>query len=54
MEAGLNRREDLDRFYEIINRVREECQGFRYLKECTRKSGWPARDVYFFSKISSA
>ena len=44
----MNRREDLDRFYGITNRVREKCQGFRCLKECTRKSGWPARGVYFF------
>jgi hypothetical protein len=44
----VNRREDLDRFYWVISRLRENCQGFRCLKECTRKSGWPARGVYFF------
>lgn len=47
-EAGVSRREDLDRFYRIIATLREKCQGFRCLKDCTRKSGWPARGVYFF------
>src|SRR5271170_7977320 len=46
--AGVNRREDLDRFYRIIATLREKCQGFRCLKECTRGSGWPERGVYFF------
>ena len=44
----MNRREDLDRFYQIIATLREKCQGFRCLKECTRRSGWPGRGVYFF------
>jgi len=44
----MNRREDLDRFYEIIAKLREKCQGFRCLKESTRRSGWPGRGVYFF------
>jgi len=44
----VNRRNDLDRFYEIIATLRERCQGFRCLKECTRRSGWPGRGVYFF------
>jgi hypothetical protein len=44
----VSRREDLDRFYRIIAILREKCQGFRFLKECTRQSGWPARGIYFF------
>jgi len=44
----VSRCEDLDRFYRIIAMLREKCQGFRCLKECTRKSGWPERGVYFF------
>lgn len=44
----MSRREDLDRFYRIIATLREKCQGFRCLKECTRRSGWPGRGVYFF------
>jgi hypothetical protein len=44
----MSRREDLDRFYGIIAALREKCQGFRCLKQCTRRSGWPGRGVYFF------
>ena len=44
----MSRREDLDHFYGIMVTLREKCQGFRCLKDCTRKSGWPARGVYFF------
>jgi hypothetical protein len=44
----MNRREDLDCFYRIIAILREKCLGFRCLKECTQKSDWPARGVYFF------
>ena len=44
----MNRREDLDCFHGIIATLREKCQGFRCLKECTRRSGWPGRGVYFF------
>ncbi len=44
----MNRREELDHFYRVIAILRENCTGFRYLKNCTRKSGWPARGVYFF------
>ena len=44
----MSRRDDLDRFYRIIATLREKCQGFRSLKECTLRSGWPRRGVYFF------
>jgi hypothetical protein len=44
----VSRRDDLDRFYGIIATLRDRCQGFRRLKECTRGSGWPGRGVYFF------
>ncbi len=44
----MSRREDLDRFYSIIAILRDRCQGFRCLKECTLGSGWPGRGVYFF------
>jgi hypothetical protein len=44
----VSRRDDVDRFYGIIATLRERCQGFRRLKECTTRSGWPARGVYFF------
>jgi hypothetical protein len=44
----VSRRDDVDRFYGIIATLREKCRGFRCLKECTRRSGWPGRGVYFF------
>jgi hypothetical protein len=44
----MSRREELDRFYAVIGTLREKCQGYRCLKECTQRSGWPARGVYFF------
>jgi hypothetical protein len=44
----VNRREDLDQLYGIIATLREKCQGFRCLKDCTQRSGWPGRGVYFF------
>jgi hypothetical protein len=44
----VSRRDDVERFYAIIATLRERCQGFRYLKECTRKLGWPERGIYFF------
>jgi hypothetical protein len=44
----VSRREDLDSLYRIIATLRERCQGFRCLKECTRELGWPERGVYFF------
>ncbi len=44
----MSRREDLDRFYRIIDKLHENCKRFRCLKACTRKSGWPGRGVYFF------
>jgi hypothetical protein len=43
----VSRRDDLDRYYGIIATLREECQEFRCLKECTLSSGWPGRGVYF-------
>jgi len=44
----VSRHNDLDRIYGIIATLREKCQGFRCLKECTRRSGWPGRGLYFF------
>jgi hypothetical protein len=44
----MSRREDLDCFYRIIAILRKNCKGFRCLRECSRKSGWPTRGVYFF------
>lgn len=39
---------DLDRFYTLLSRLREQQGGYRYLRDCTARTGWPARGVYFF------
>jgi hypothetical protein len=44
----MSRREDLNEFYEILGELRERVAGCRRLCECTGKSGWPERGVYFF------
>ena len=44
----MSRREDLNKFYEILAELRERVGGCRRLHECTGKSGWPERGVYFF------
>jgi hypothetical protein len=43
-----DRRADLDAFYQRLDELRGRLGGFRYLKDCTRQSGWPSRGVYFF------
>jgi hypothetical protein len=44
----MSRREDLNSFYGILDELREQVGGCRRLQECTGKSGWPDRGVYFF------
>jgi hypothetical protein len=44
----MSRREDLDEFYEILRELGERVGGCRRLRDCTGKSGWPERGVYFF------
>ncbi len=44
----MNRQRDLDVFYSLIDELRSKVGGFRKLGECSRRSGWPARGVYFF------
>jgi hypothetical protein len=44
----MSRIEDLNTFYEILGDLREHVGGCRRLQECTGKSGWPERGVYFF------
>lgn len=39
---------DLERLYVLLNRLREEQGGYRYLQDCTIQTGWPDRGVYFF------
>lgn len=44
----MSRQHDLDRFYEITSGLKNRVGGCRRLCECTGKSGWPQRGVYFF------
>ncbi len=44
----MSRKDDLDHFYEILQDLRERLGGYRPLRDCTGKSGWPERGVYFF------
>jgi hypothetical protein len=42
------RRPSLDRFYELLAQIAENCAGKRRLAECHGQMGWPSRGVYFF------
>jgi hypothetical protein len=42
------RREDLIRFYSILDKLKENIGGDRKLAHCTGRIGWPERGVYFF------
>lgn len=44
----MTRRADLDRFYGLLDQLRNRLGGYRRLRDCTGKSGWPDRGVYFF------
>ena len=44
----MSRREDLNEFYRILDELQQRVGGCRRLQECTGKSGWPERGVYFF------
>ncbi|MTI80846.1 MAG: hypothetical protein FH758_08180 [Firmicutes bacterium] len=39
---------DLDRFYEILDMLRQRVGGYRYLRSCTGRMDWPKQGVYFF------
>lgn len=44
----MSRRDDIEEFYEIIDELRTRVGGCRKLRDCTGKSGWPQRGLYFF------
>lgn len=46
--GSTNRLADLDRFYALLEELRERLGGYRRLAECTGKDGWPERGLYFF------
>ncbi len=39
---------DLERFYAVLNGIKEQVGGERRLLECNGRMGWPRRGVYFF------
>lgn len=44
----MGRRDDLDRFYGLLDDLRNRVDGPRKLKNCTGRMDWPNRGVYFF------
>ena len=44
----MSRHDDLNTFYALLDRLKGKFGGFRYLRDCTGKSGWPERGLYFF------
>lgn len=44
----MNRGEDLDRFYRLLERLEDVVGGAQYLRDCTGYMNWPDRGVYFF------
>lgn len=44
----MTRRADLDRFYDLLDELRERVGGYRYLANSTGRMDWPERGVYFF------
>lgn len=44
----MDRRDDLIRFYALIDRLREQGGGARRLADCSGRMNWPRRGVYFF------
>jgi len=44
----MNRKEDLDRFYQILSQLENRVDGKQQLKDCDGYMDWPDRGVYFF------
>ena len=44
----MSKLEDIKEFYNLLNTLHEGLGGYRYLKECNGRSGWPDKGVYFF------
>jgi len=42
------RKDDLSRFYNLLEELQEQCGGFRRLAKCNGRMTWPKRGVYFF------
>jgi hypothetical protein len=44
----MSRRADVQRFYRLLSQLERQSGSVRRLCECTGRSGWPQRGVYFF------
>ncbi len=44
----MTRKDDLDRFYRLLDRLEQRVDGAQKLKNCTGYMDWPRRGVYFF------
>lgn len=44
----MDRASDLDRFYDVLEDLRRRLGGYRYLRDCVGRDGWPSRGIYFF------
>jgi len=44
----LSRLDDLNRLYGILEDLRTRVGGYRYLRDCDKRTGWPDQGVYFF------
>ena len=44
----MSRKDDLGRFYDLLEELQKRCGGIRRLAECTGRMTWPKRGVYFF------
>jgi hypothetical protein len=44
----MSRLEDLERFYDLIDRLRGATGGARTLRDCSKATGWPTQGVYLF------
>lgn len=47
-QTRMSRRVELDQLYAILDELRCSIGDYRYLNNCTGKSGWPNRGLYFF------
>ncbi len=44
----MTRSADLNRLYSLLDDLRQRVGGYRYLRTCRGRDGWPHRGVYFF------
>jgi hypothetical protein len=50
----MERRQDLIRFYDLLDELEGRLGGKRVLSECDGRMGWPQRGIYFFFETGEA